>query len=554
MSNNGTSAAGAATATKPLGAEPIIEQGVVLYRPDQRTMAVPDADATDLAVSLQAQFPDDLKNNKPLAMVLAKAAIAYNLDPFLNEITVYRGKPFFPLEGRLRIAQNQDTFQGVFARPATEEERKAWGCASRPEIILWRAEAYRSDWVDPKTGEMRPVIGWGEVNINNDQNPVAKQKPNQQAEVRATKRALRSLYNTPLPFRDLPDEVEGDRDADRVQAAAWISPDGRILDQRPGGNLLTPGQNAAIHAVCNELGIDENRRHELVHAMFGKDNAGELNESDAAAFLEWLGIQATRKAPALIEDPRAEAYTVVDKAAGKRFHTAAAAASFTPPRIVDAEPERSAPVLTEGMILEGTSGQKYVVENGQLVPFVEAPRATEAPAAAPASDPVPEETEATDVAAEDIEESAATEQETTESTPAEAGEPATVETPADPPAMSGEDPLSRLPKSLATKLTSLKELASAESPQPWWQDGERVAENRAGLIRYLKGPGLKYSPEDLTTLLRLLTLAFDNYDPGNKDAETDLSPAWIACLQMHKPEVVALREGIQQVRLEGLLD
>lgn len=543
MSNNGTGEAPLPTATKPVGAEPILDsKGVVIYRPDQRTMAVPDEEATSLATTLQAQFPDDLRQNKHLAMVLAKAAIAYNLDPFLNEITVYRGKPFFPLEGRLRIAQNNATFRGVFARPATEEERKAWGCASRPEIILWRADAYRSDWVDPKTGEMRPVTGWGEVNVSSDQNPVAKQRPNQLAEVRATKRALRSLYNTPLPFRDLPDEAEFDRDDERAQAADWLSPDGRVLDQRPGGNLLTPGQNAAIHAICKELGIDEVRRHELLHAMFGKNNAGELNEADAAAFLEWLGIQATKNAPQLIEDPRASAYPVLHRAASKRFHTAAAAASFVPPRIVEPEPERPDPGMAEGMILEGPNGQRFVVDGGRLVPFVEAPRETEEPSQEDA-DQVHEDP-AQDAVAENAE--LDPEEGRIEEEQSEPSEPGAGHIAANLP--------EEIPTGLADRILALAESARLAEPQPWWQNTETVAHNKAGVRRFLKGTGVRLTDAAIATLYRLLTIALSGYDPGAGDAEQDLSPAYCAVLQgQAKADLAAMKDDLEMLVLEGIL-
>lgn len=139
-----------------------------------------------------AKFPQDLAPAEK--RLLARVAINYGLDPLMGEATIYQGHPYVSIDGRYRKAQDTGELDGVESRPATKEERQAWGI---PEgDFFFRAEVYRK-------GCFKPFVGWGrvrqaEVVGGKGVRPI-ETNPQRMAEKRSEAQALRKGFHLPLP-------------------------------------------------------------------------------------------------------------------------------------------------------------------------------------------------------------------------------------------------------------------------------------------------------------------------------------------------------------------
>lgn len=167
----------------------------------------------------QAKFPQQLtpadKN------VLVRAALDYGLDPLMGELSIYQGKPFISIDGRIRKAHESGLFEGIESRPATQEERQARGTPDGNK--LWRSEVF-------KKGCSRGFVGWGEVRAKemtgNEHLPTVGW-PDRMAEKRSQVMALRLAFYLPLPsFEDIgADEPE--------PAKAFIEVEAKEIKEEP---------------------------------------------------------------------------------------------------------------------------------------------------------------------------------------------------------------------------------------------------------------------------------------------------------------------------------
>ena len=163
-----------------------------------------------------AKFPQDLTPADK--RLLAEVAISYGLDPLMNEVSIYQGRPFVSIDGRYRLAQETGELDGVESRPATKQEREDWEIPAGDRFF--RAEVWRK-------GATRPFVGWGRV-LQSEEiggkgfKPVEK-NPQRMAEKRAEAQALRKAFHIPLPsIEDI-----GYRD-------------GRVVDVSTGELIETP--------------------------------------------------------------------------------------------------------------------------------------------------------------------------------------------------------------------------------------------------------------------------------------------------------------------------
>ena len=139
----------------------------------------------------QARFPQALQPAE--VQLLATVAISYGLDPLMGELSIYQGRPYVGIDGRLRKAQETGRFAGIESRPATLAEREAWQIPD--EDFFFRCEVY-SKGVD------RPFVGWGRVFERETHGKGFKPtetNPQRMAEKRAEAQALRKAFHIPLP-------------------------------------------------------------------------------------------------------------------------------------------------------------------------------------------------------------------------------------------------------------------------------------------------------------------------------------------------------------------
>lgn len=143
------------------------------------------------------KFPQDMT---PVQReMLAEAAITYQLDPVMNELMLFQGNLFVSIDGRYRKAQETGNLAGVETRPATQEERTAWGIGD--DDYFFRSEVYVK-------GVERAFVGWGRVRAVETKAPADPRKrgfrpletnPQRMAEKRAEAQALRKAFHIPLP-------------------------------------------------------------------------------------------------------------------------------------------------------------------------------------------------------------------------------------------------------------------------------------------------------------------------------------------------------------------
>lgn len=124
----------------------------------------------------------------------------------LGEVMIYQGKPYVTLAGRIRIAHRTGLLNGMFPRPASQHETRAFGATD--DEVVWTCEVWR-------IGISRPFRGWGVASRKNDRNPVAKQFPREMAKKRAKYDALALAFP--------PDEVLGDIHMKFIEAAEELA-------------------------------------------------------------------------------------------------------------------------------------------------------------------------------------------------------------------------------------------------------------------------------------------------------------------------------------------
>jgi hypothetical protein len=149
----------------------------------------------------QARFPAELSANE--RRLMAQIALQYELDPLMNELTIYQGRPYVTYDGRMRKAQETQELDGVETCPASKDEREAFEL--KPGDKLWKAIVY-------KKGSSRGYTGWGKVRAAETEAPVksdgskgragyrpTETNPDRMAEKRAEMFAIRKAFHLPLP-------------------------------------------------------------------------------------------------------------------------------------------------------------------------------------------------------------------------------------------------------------------------------------------------------------------------------------------------------------------
>ena len=86
---------------------------IVIYNEETALARVQEAKAGGL-------FPQNA--TQPQMLMLAKAAVAYGLDPLFGELTLYQGKPYITIDGRRRLDADAGHHPSIRFRPLTADE------------------------------------------------------------------------------------------------------------------------------------------------------------------------------------------------------------------------------------------------------------------------------------------------------------------------------------------------------------------------------------------------------------------------------------------------
>jgi hypothetical protein len=135
-------------------------------------------------------------------------AYKYDLDP-LSDITLYRERPYFTIDGRVRLMRRHPEYRGYVTRPLTATEKEAWGYQA-DEIVV-ECTIHTRKWGDISArGKVRPSEYGSQ--------PVAKSHPQEMAEKRAIARASRMAFGQDVPDEDTEDLLAERDDPERVAA------------------------------------------------------------------------------------------------------------------------------------------------------------------------------------------------------------------------------------------------------------------------------------------------------------------------------------------------
>jgi hypothetical protein len=215
--------------------------------------AIDEAQMTHLAEQLLPKWPKEL--NQQQALDIARVAIAYGLDPFLEELIPYQGKPYITIQGRIRIADQHPAFDGYDLEPASGAEVAA--LRAHEQESVWRCTVYRKD-------RKRPTVGYGRAGGPGEQNPVARRWLPEIAQKRALHRALRAAFPIPIPG----------------------------LEEH-----LSPEQLRAIHAYDRDLGISDDERHEALADTYGVETSADLTSAQASTYIEARAVEIADTEP-----------------------------------------------------------------------------------------------------------------------------------------------------------------------------------------------------------------------------------------------------------------
>lgn len=261
--------------TDPKGAkaQPQESTALVVISPEQVALEVQ---------RIQPMFPRDCSREQMIA--LAGMALQYGLDPVAGELTLYQGRTYVTIDGRIRIAHKDPNYQGFKEdRPATPEEYKA--LRMDPEKnFLWYVELQRRDWP-------YPIKSWGRVRLTEppptppgqkppyapskyETSPIARTEPHLLAQKRAKWRAFRDGFPLPIPGAEEDEEIS-------TQPQLFQNP-------QITGAEITKAQNKLLHAMRREFQIPDDEYRELIRNHYGVDHTNELMAHEAEELIDWI--------------------------------------------------------------------------------------------------------------------------------------------------------------------------------------------------------------------------------------------------------------------------
>jgi len=246
------------------------ERAIIPFDPNRAIQKVDDSQVKALANA--PVWPRDCNENQ--RVMVARLAIAYGLDPMMGELTVYQGKPWLTIDGRIRIASESGKYQGIIEdRPATADEYKALKC-SPDEVYLWYVSVKHADWI-------KPVGRFGRVKLKGDRNQLAGSTISY--DTIARKRALWAALREAWPLK-----LPGIYEDEHISTAETMTAD-------TAQTQTSKGQVTAIHALVGALEwTDERYRDELV-SRFGVKSSQDLTAFQAQDLLDELTELVERK-------------------------------------------------------------------------------------------------------------------------------------------------------------------------------------------------------------------------------------------------------------------
>jgi hypothetical protein len=255
-----------------LKGEPMTLNSTALQKMDQPTM---------LARVKKATWPKDLTEADHT--IIATVCREYGLDPVFGELMIYQGRPYVTIDARRRKAQETDLLDGIKSRPATKEERDAWGI---PEgDFFFHCDVFKKEC-------SQSFDGWGRVRADetkpgskNDPNAMYKpiqNDPMGMAEKRAEARALKRAFHIPLPSAE--DIMPDGGTAPEVKKPVYNA---EKKTEKPATNdHPTQAQITKLWATANGLGWPASDVNNLVKVRYRVDSVKDLTVSQMSKVIE----------------------------------------------------------------------------------------------------------------------------------------------------------------------------------------------------------------------------------------------------------------------------
>lgn len=172
----------------------------------------------------------------------------YDVDPAVD-ITLYRDRPWFTIDGRVRLMKRHPQYRGYQCRPIPASEKEAWGYKSDDLVI--ECSIRTKDWGEIKA---RGKVSGSEMK----QNAPTGTHPSEMAEKRAIARASRMAFGQDVPDEDDAGfiiEERNDPERNRVLAAKYDEVYGRdddgsaFADQQPAAPVVVEPSAKPVEMV-----------------------------------------------------------------------------------------------------------------------------------------------------------------------------------------------------------------------------------------------------------------------------------------------------------------
>lgn len=135
--------------------------------------------------------------------VIFLVAKRWGLDP-LTEITLYEGRPFITLDGRLQLMRRNPDYRGYRTRPLTREERENWGYEPDDIVVECTVLTHSHGEVVERGRVARAEVDAARKRAQESGKraaPIGNWAP-EIAEARAIKRSARAAFGQDVPDED----------------------------------------------------------------------------------------------------------------------------------------------------------------------------------------------------------------------------------------------------------------------------------------------------------------------------------------------------------------
>jgi hypothetical protein len=172
-------------------------------------------------MELNAQARFGLQDATPAQLnIIYMVARRWALDP-INELTLFEGRPFITLDGRLQLARRNPDYRGYKTRPLSRQEKEDWGYEPDDVVVECTVLTHTHGEITERGCVRRGEIDGARARSKDSGKraaPVGIYGP-EIAEARAIKRATRAAFGQDIPDEDDISMVIEERDSPERQKA-----------------------------------------------------------------------------------------------------------------------------------------------------------------------------------------------------------------------------------------------------------------------------------------------------------------------------------------------